>query len=403
MISKSNINVAFTLTEFKEKNLNPVFIVPTATGLNKSIMDATETVRSFLEENEIHNFKHQKQGEENKVILNIDLVSKNKIFETKLTLYRPNTKNGDPRLWIYGLKSYSNENDLLAMVYNGHKLTVINCSSSDLDYILDSDNEDFNNIHIAPQTNNTAEELLQKILSIYRSGYIKTKRVGDTGIGYTLETLLGIQANSSRNPDYKGIEIKSSRKRTTKPTLFSKAPNWNLSSFANSQDLAISRGKIDPNKGNLRTLFHTISHLDKNSYNLQLLLENEYLHQIYVNPNSNSYQKDVLWEIDVLKDTIKNKHKETFWVTAKSRGRVGTPSEQFLYDHIVHTGNIDLNSFVILIETGDITVDYLLWEKTHGWQSHISKKGHDFLFKIKKRQRNLLFNSYQEIDLSELH
>ena len=84
MISKSNINVAFTLTEFKEKNLNPVFIVPTATGLNKSIMDATETVRSFLEENEIHNFKNQKQGEENKVILNIDIVSKNKIFETKL-------------------------------------------------------------------------------------------------------------------------------------------------------------------------------------------------------------------------------------------------------------------------------------------------------------------------------
>ena len=80
-----------------------------------------------------------------------------------------------------------------------------------------------------------------------------------------------------------------------------------------------------------------------------------------------------------------------------------TTSEEFLYDHIVHTGNIDLNSFIILIETGDITVDYLLWEKTQGWQSYISKKGHDFLFKIKKRQRNLLFNSYHEIDLSELN
>ena len=37
------------------------------------------------------------------------------------------------------------------------------------------------------------DRTFNKILSIYRQGYIKTKRVGDTGIGYTLETLLGIR------------------------------------------------------------------------------------------------------------------------------------------------------------------------------------------------------------------
>ena len=75
---------------------------------------------------------------------------------------------------------------------NDKKITVINCSNSNLDFILDEDNPKFKTIHT--KTNfNTATELFNKILSIYRQGYIKTKRVGDTGIGYTLETLLGIQ------------------------------------------------------------------------------------------------------------------------------------------------------------------------------------------------------------------
>ena len=38
MISKSNLNVADILSKFKIKKFNPVFLVPTETGLKKSIM-----------------------------------------------------------------------------------------------------------------------------------------------------------------------------------------------------------------------------------------------------------------------------------------------------------------------------------------------------------------------------
>ena len=92
MISKSNLNVANIFSKFEIKKFNPVFLVPTETGLKKSIMDATETIRSFLKENNIHDFDKQRQGEENKVLLNIDLISKDNIHETKITFYRPNTK-----------------------------------------------------------------------------------------------------------------------------------------------------------------------------------------------------------------------------------------------------------------------------------------------------------------------
>ena len=49
---------------------------------------------------------------------------------------------------------------------------------------------------------------LDKIKSINNEGWIKSLRRGDTGVGYTLETKLGIKANSKKKPDYKGIEIK---------------------------------------------------------------------------------------------------------------------------------------------------------------------------------------------------
>ena len=41
-------------------------IEPTETGLKKSIMDATGSVRSFLKENQIHDYDLQGQGPENK-------------------------------------------------------------------------------------------------------------------------------------------------------------------------------------------------------------------------------------------------------------------------------------------------------------------------------------------------
>ena len=74
-----------------------------------------------------------------------------------------------------------------------------------------------------------------KLAEIAALGYVRTMRSGDTGIGYTLETLLGIDANSSLLPDFEGVEIKAGRSRlparrrgrsTERVTLFAKTPEW---------------------------------------------------------------------------------------------------------------------------------------------------------------------------------
>ena len=49
------------------------------------------------------------------------------------------------------------------------------------------------------------------LAEISRQGFIRTMGTGDTGVGYTPKALLGIEANSKKTPDYKGIELKSSR------------------------------------------------------------------------------------------------------------------------------------------------------------------------------------------------
>lgn len=50
-----------------EKSVEICLIEPTRTGLDKSIMDATGSVRTYLKANNIHDFEFQKQGQEYKI------------------------------------------------------------------------------------------------------------------------------------------------------------------------------------------------------------------------------------------------------------------------------------------------------------------------------------------------
>lgn len=51
-------------------------------------------------------------------------------------------------------------------------------------------------------------EFLEHFDRISSMGWINSLRAGDTGIGYTFETLVGIKENNDRDADFKGIEIK---------------------------------------------------------------------------------------------------------------------------------------------------------------------------------------------------
>ena len=64
MLSQSNMPVVEALRSFKPAGVSVAFLVPTLTGLDKSIMDATQPLRSYLREKQIHDFSTQRQGTE---------------------------------------------------------------------------------------------------------------------------------------------------------------------------------------------------------------------------------------------------------------------------------------------------------------------------------------------------
>ena len=129
MLKNSNIDVSLTKRVFKNKNLDVEFLSPTRTGLDKGYMDAVKKFRLFLKNSSIHNFEKQNQGQKFKKILQVNLHSNQNLIPTKMSLYRPKTGDGDPRIGIFSLKKYCKPTDLIAFTVIGGRLEIINCSS----------------------------------------------------------------------------------------------------------------------------------------------------------------------------------------------------------------------------------------------------------------------------------
>lgn len=65
------------------------------------------------------------------------------------------------------------------------------------------------------------ETLKSKLEAVKKLGFVASLRKGNTGIGYTLETLLEIPENNIKLPDFGTIELKSKRKNASTPvTMF---------------------------------------------------------------------------------------------------------------------------------------------------------------------------------------
>lgn len=380
-LSAIEINRIKLLTE---KSVELCLIEPTETGLVKSIMDATGSVRTYLKSNSIHDYAFQKQGQENKIQIPSFLISSDKLISSVASLYRPNTKKGDPRIWFKGLGNYANANDILGIFVFENELYVLNISQLDLHKLIDSKitnplQELVNEInHLS---NEVADELIILLNEIAGRGPIPAMLAADTAIGRTLETLLGIDINSSKKPDYKGIELKSYRdKRSNRKNLFAQVPDWNLSKFKSSAEILDAFGY---ERGDDFKLYCTVSSLVRNSQGLKLKMDTD-VNQLIENSNKSNFGDFVVWGLETLHNRLLEKHNETFWIAADSISINGF--EHFQYKKVEHTKKPIVSQFDILIEQGIITLDHLIKRKSTG---SVVEKGP--LFKIKPNALGLLF------------
>lgn len=363
--------------------------MPTSTGLEKSIFDATDGLREYFSERDFHDYAKQGQGPGHKVVKQAFLVHPDSLERTKVSLYRPTTKKGDPRIWPgHAIRSYAAAFNLLAVTVIEDTMYVLNMSNTAVRASLDDASSPFRKLVDRTREGvGVATELLDRLREICGKGFVRTLRSGDTGIGYTLETMLGIAANSSQAPDYKGIELKAKRSRAgvgkNRSTLFSKVPNWQLSPVGSAKGLLDLRGYLD--KNDRLALYHTLSANRPNSLGLALDInsENDWLRQLYIDPASGAEVHDVTWELPVLKRDLAAKHQQTFWIKAKCRGK--GENEEFHYVEVQHTRSPLTANFTALVEAGVITVDYALHKKG------TRVRDHGYLFKIHPDNLGALF------------
>ena len=237
-----------------------------------------------------------------------------------------------------------------------------------------------------------ATSVSEELLGLIRdrmSDWLPSEILADTGIGRTVESVLGIQMNDSKQPDYKGIELKSKRmKSTTKSALFTNTPDWSLSKCKSGREIADKYGYWV--SGALRkTLQVTVSALKPNPQGLALNLNwndnwleaNAYETLARADGTYKKIDDVAVWTLLHLHERLTEKHHETFWIDVETRIRQNT--EEFRVATIEHTKNPVVSQFDVLLEQGKIKLDLML--------SRPSGHGDTYSFKMAKKDRPLLF------------
>lgn len=353
---------------------------PTITGLKKSILDATQQVRVHFELEGFHFYWDQVQGPDHKVMKEAYFLTDEETISSKASLYRPKTKQGDPRIWFRKLPSYSTPGDQVAIIIKDDATYLINLSTIVIEASLNNRKSHIKNFleSFVTQHNTIAEELLGKLRELAKSPF-PALRTGDTAIGYTLEERLGIAANSSKLPDYKGIELKSGRGNKTRTTLFAQVADWSISPCKKSAEILNKYGyeREDDFK-----LYCTLTTQRENPQGLSFIYDQskDQLQEWY-----NKTDLVAVWPGELLRRRLKEKHAETFWIEAKSE--IIDDVEQFQLLKVTHTKSPILSQLLPLIQSGVITMDHLI--KRSGKKNRVTEKGP--LFKMNKRDLELLF------------
>lgn len=392
MLEQSDRSIAQVIEVLASNGLEAAYLVPTETGLTKSILDAHAGLRSYFTAKKFHDYYGQGKGTEAKRTVDAFYVTPVGLTPTKVSLYRPETKNGDPRIWPYELKKFSKAGNLLAIFADDECIYIANVSDQHMLSAEGVVGHYFGQFlkGLADKKNEVATELLDRIRTCTNGGWIPSMRQGPTGIGFTLESLLGIAANSSRLPDYKGIELKASRQNFKAPrsrsTLFSKTPDWGKSVCQSGLELLDKYGYVVDGR---RQLYCSLRHIP-NSLGHFLEVANSDTTLNSMHQQAVEMQKDPVlhWDLAVLTSALAEKHKETFWIKAQVRKSDG--AEEFRFTHVTHTKGPLLANMVELFRLGSIELDYCLHEKL-GESGSRSARDHGYLFKIWPKNLNQLF------------
>jgi hypothetical protein len=206
----------------------------------------------------------------------------------------------------------------------------------------------------------TYREIVENLKKIKKMGYIKSHRKGNTGIGKTLEDLLGITENNIPGPNAAMLELKSARKNVSSMlTLFTKSP---LPRKANS--ILLQRFGYDSAKGNNRKELHTT--VNAKNYNR---LKEQTGFKINIKEdraNLITPQNEILgyWDKETLKKSFERKLHKLLYVKADTR--IVESNEEFWFNEAWLLSGFNFDNFLNLLREGTILVDIRIGQYSNG-------------------------------------
>ena len=225
------------------------------------------------------------------------------------------------------------------------------------------------------------DELKENLSALKQGGYVVSMRRGNTGIGHTLESLLGVDENNLQMPDLGEIELKSHRRgASSRITLFT----FNRGSWQIPQREVIEEyGYMDTNG---RLALYSTTNSAPNSFGLHLKVEDERVRLYHVDGTLIAE-----WQGAGLSETFSEKMPALVVVYADTRINSDN-KEEFWFNEAYLLRNPSAGNILELIRNDTIVVDVRMFINDRG-----SVRNHGTGFRIDDRFLSLCFASREKL------
>lgn len=204
------------------------------------------------------------------------------------------------------------------------------------------------------------EELRQRLQQLHDQGYITSKRSGSTGVGYTLEKVLGVSENNLPIPDIGGrVELKATRSTSNALiTLFTfNRGVWKIK----PKDAIEKFGYTDTQQR--QALKCAVSAIEENPQGLILILD-ETQHTVSIlHKKSNTILAQ--WSLYHLVGKFVSKFERMIFVKADAR-KSQHKSEEFHYIQAELLQEPNINTFLHAMRSGTVLIDIRMHIQENG-------------------------------------
>lgn len=244
---------------------------------------------------------------------------------------------------------------------------------------------------------NNEKKFVKAFEHVKSLGRIKTNRSGNTGIGKTLEDIIGVVENNLDAPDLHGYEIKSQRNLSgSYVTLFTKAPD---NPRAVNSHLRLQYGSYDEHFPDVKVLHTSVfatrwnTHKSGYCYKLDFDDVNGKLKLLIKDANSSIViEEKIYWSYSTLNKIFTDKLQNLAFVQAHNETIDG--EEYFDFEKCTLFHGVSLSKFIAEAKSGNIMFDIRIGAYKNPAKPNYGKThDHGSGFRIKRVKLDTLYDT----------